>query len=232
MRASAVVVSSQSPAMASAMPPWFSSALPWPKGQLVDRVAVDHVAGVPGAAAGIAALAGLILRLYLVAVAAAVGSVVDLVRPHVVGRHQQAVGERPPHGYGETVVCAHADRAAPLKAGSATARRTRSRSRRIGDIESPDRKCPWTRCTPAGSPRLARADARHGFPGRRSCPRSSPAARAAPRSSTAQHTSLCDPVVRRSACRLRRGAECVGSGGGQDRVGLDRARCGRAVGER
>ena len=51
------------------------------EGQLVDRIGIEHMAGVPGAAGGFTGLAQRILRRYFVAIAATVGAVVDLVRP-------------------------------------------------------------------------------------------------------------------------------------------------------
>ncbi len=81
--------------------------------KLLGRNAIDHMASVPGAAGAIAGQARCVLRQHLVPVAAAVGAVVDLVRSHVIGIHQQAVGERSPHSHGETVIRAHADGAPP-----------------------------------------------------------------------------------------------------------------------
>ncbi len=56
------------------------------EGELIDSVAVDHMGGVPGAASPLARQAKWVLRRYLVAITAAVGAVVDLMRIRVICR--------------------------------------------------------------------------------------------------------------------------------------------------
>ena len=68
--------------------------LPSAERQLIDRIAIDHMGRVPGAAGAITGQAQRILWRYFVAIAAAVRAVVDLVGIHVIGRQQQSVGER------------------------------------------------------------------------------------------------------------------------------------------
>src|ERR1700722_20770296 len=74
--------------------------------------------GVPGAAGPLTCQAKCVLRRYLVAVAAAIGAVVDLVRVRVISRDQEPVRERPPHRNGEAVVRTRADGTAPADGGS------------------------------------------------------------------------------------------------------------------
>ena len=164
------------------------------------------MARVPGAAGRIAGQAERILRRHLVAIAAAVGAVVDLVRPHVIGSHQQAVGKT---------------NAALPPRGRCTRSCRLSRASRWPEQRPDIAQSPWMgyrRCSGgsgsdrSGSPRWSPADARRGFPDKRQYPRSSPVAPAAPRSSIARHTCPCGPVVRHSVRGFRPRIRGAGTG--------------------
>src|SRR5579862_2674794 len=65
-----------------------------PEWKLVNSVGIDDIASIPDAAGAFTLRASDILRHQRVTITAAIGAVVNFVRPHVIGREQEAARER------------------------------------------------------------------------------------------------------------------------------------------
>src|ERR1700683_606395 len=109
---------------------WFAKELlSRPQGKFVNGVGIENVTCVPDAGSAFARLAGDVLRDQRIAVAAAIGAVIDLMRPHVICPEQETAGERTLYGKREGVVVAVVLVAAPthlpkVRVGTSSSRRT------------------------------------------------------------------------------------------------------------
>src|SRR6202041_2259102 len=109
---------------------WFAKELlSRPKGKFVNGVGIKNVTCVPDAGSALARLAGDVLRDQRIAVAAAIGAVINLMRPHVIGPEQETAGERTLPAKREGVVVAAVFVAAPthltkVRVGSSSCRKT------------------------------------------------------------------------------------------------------------
>src|ERR1700723_795742 len=109
---------------------WFAKELlSRPKRKFVNGVGIENVTCVPDAGSALARLAGEVLRGPRNAVPPALGAVINLMRPHVIGPEQETAGERTLHAKREGVVVAVVFVAAPthltkVRVGSSSSRRT------------------------------------------------------------------------------------------------------------